>query len=88
MVYVNNFHQGENWLQGVIIARAGQVSYRVRAKTPGGTFVWRRHLNHLRECASTVPDMGDYELMLPCLGPPDRVSELASDSAATEADVR
>lgn len=86
-VYVKNFRRGENWLQGVIISRAGPVSYRVRVKTPGGTFIWRRHLDHLRECASTVSGMDDYELVLPCLGPPDRVSEMASDSEATEADV-
>lgn len=63
------------------------MSYRVKVKTPGGTFIWRRHLDHLNDYLSTVPDMDDYELMLPCLGPPDRVSELASDSAATEANV-
>ncbi|KAM7288053.1 uncharacterized protein ISCGN_031742 [Ixodes scapularis] len=68
-VYVKNFRPGERWLHGVVMARSGPVSYRLRVTTPRGTFVWRRHQDHLRLRESSTPEEEEGGLLIPSVLP-------------------
>ena len=83
LVYVKNFHQGEKWLPGKVVAVIGTVMYKVMLENCQK--IVRRHVNQLRKRSTLNTDMDigqtEVETMVPALSNTESTNAELQNSA-------
>lgn len=66
-VYVKNFRPGARWLPARVIEKVGRLSYRLQVSTSHGSFVWKRHQDHLRKRDIATSSTDEHQFFIPRL---------------------